>query len=82
MGLKIKIILTAIIFIIVGIILKLEPVVNTQLAVNQASDTIDSTYAFTAYQGIREYLWLVYVVVPVLMFWKEIRKMFKDEKGE
>lgn len=58
----------------------LEPVVSGQLAVNQLNDTWTSNSNLTLYNDIKSYSWIGYIIIPLLVFFTDIKKLLTNSK--
>jgi hypothetical protein len=54
-----------------------EPSIAGQVAVQQLNDSYASTAGMTTYQSVKNWFWITYIVVPVLVFFSDIKKLFK-----
>lgn len=59
-----------------------SPVVSTQAALNQVNDSWTSSTTVQGVTRFQQYLWILYIVIPVVSFRKEIVKFFKNKRGE
>ncbi|MNJ90120.1 hypothetical protein D3C87_77140 [compost metagenome] len=59
-----------------------SPVVSTQAALNQVNDNWTSSTTMQSITKFQQYLWILYIVIPVISFRKEIVKFFKNKRGE
>lgn len=79
----IKIILLAIIFGILEMIgLYISPLIENNLAMNQMSYSYDSNLYIQIYDYISSYSWVVYLLLTILVFRKEILKIYKKLKNK
>lgn len=79
----IKIILLAIIFGILEMIgLYISPLIENNLAMNQMSYSYDSNLYIQIYDYISSYSWIIYLLLTILVFRKEILKIYKKLKNK
>lgn len=57
-----------------------EPVISGQVAVQQLNDSYDSSANMTIYQSFKNWSWVGYILIPVLIFFKDIKKLFGGRK--
>ena len=77
----VKIITLAIIFGIFNVIgFYISPLVENSLAVNQMSYSFESNLLVQAYDYISNYSWIWYILLTILVFHKEILKLYKKFK--
>ena len=77
-----RFILVVALWIVVGLLQKmfLSPIIGAEVAVNQLQDSYSSSTNMTLYQTIKDYIWLVYILIPVLVFIGPIKKAIKGGK--
>lgn len=74
----IKIIALAIVFgIFEAIGLYVSPLFENNLAMNQMSYSFESSLLVQAYDYVSNYTWIVYILLTILVFHKEILKVYK-----
>lgn len=58
-----------------------EPATTAQVALSQLNDTYESNAMWDLYKNAKGYGWLAYIVIPLLVFSKEIKNAFsrKDQ---
>ena len=79
----IKLLLTTVVTVLIAIGLNAyEPVISGNVAVNQLSDTYNSNADMTIYQTLKNFAWLLYLVIYALVFGKDIKKAFNKSKEE
>jgi hypothetical protein len=72
-----KIVFTISLLTIINIIISaFEPVVSSGLAIQQLSDTYESNATLTIYEELKKYLWVVYLVIVLLVFKNDWKKLF------
>lgn len=77
----IKIIALAIVFGIFEVIgLYISPLFENSLAMNQMSYSFESSLLVQAYDYISNYSWIAYILLTILVFRKEILKVYKNIK--
>lgn len=63
----------------------ISPLVENNLAMNQMSYSFESNLIVQAYDYISNYSWIWYILLTILVFHKEILKIYKttkERKGE
>lgn len=77
-----RFILVVALWIVVGLLQKmfLSPIIGAEVAVNQLQDSYSSSTNMTLYQTIKDYIWLVYILIPALVFIGPIKKAIKGGK--
>ena len=77
----IKFISLAIVFGILEMIgLYVSPLYKNSFAMNQMSYSFDSNLALQVYDYISNYSWIAYILLTILVFHKEILKLYKKFK--
>ena len=77
----IKIIALAIVFgIFEAIGLYVSPLFENNLATNQMSYSFESSLLVQTYDYISNYSWIAYILLTILVFRKEILKVYKNFK--
>ena len=75
----IKIIVLVIIFGIFNVIgFYISPLVENSLAINQMSYSFESNLLVQVYDYISNYSWIWYILLTILVFHKEILKLYKN----
>ena len=73
-----KCLFIVIIFSIIALINdSITPIVSTQMALKQMSNSIDSNMWIRVYSNLQNYSFVFYIAIFVLVFLKEIKKLFK-----
>lgn len=81
MKLLIKLLITIALLIVLNIIFSaFEPTISSQVAVGQLSDSYDSNASMTIYQQLKQFTWVVYLLIVGLVFSKDIRKVINLNK--
>lgn len=76
----IKALITAIILSILNVIISaFEPVVSSNLAVQQLNDSYESNAMLTIYENLKPYVWICEVVIVALVLQKDIRNVFNKK---
>lgn len=77
-----RFILVVALWIVVGLLQKmfLSPIIGAEVAVNQLQDSYSSSTNMTLYQTIKDYIWLVYILILALVFIGPIKKAIKGGK--
>jgi hypothetical protein len=77
----IKSVLTIALLVVLNLVLgAYEPVISSQFAVQQLNDSYDSNANLTIYQNLKNWSWLAYILIPVIVFFKDIKKLFVNTK--
>ena len=77
----VKIITLAVIFGVFNMIgFYISPLVENSLAMNQMSYSFESNLLVQAYDYISNYSWIWYILLTILVFHKEILKLYKKFK--
>lgn len=78
-----KVIIVASIWIVLAILQKLflSPIISANIAVEQLKDSYTSSTNMTIYGIVKDYIWIVYVLVPIIVFKNDILKIFKGGKN-
>lgn len=79
------IILSVVIGIFEMIELFLSPLFKNSVAMNQMSYSLESNLLMQIYDYISNYSWMIYLLLMILVFRKEILKLYKnikERKGE
>lgn len=81
MRLGIKAIITVMLIVVLNMIISaFEPTISSQIAVGQLSDSYDSNASMTIYHQLKQYSWVVDLLIVGLVFNKDIRKTINSTK--
>lgn len=78
LGFFIKIIVLIIIASIYNAIMQfVSPIIANELAMNQMQNSVDSSLGIQLYTYASNYSWIVFLLVVVIMFYKDALKLIK-----